>query len=105
MRALMMLTMTASALASAAGAEEITIGMAGAAYAPAMVEAKIGDIIVFDNDDDVAHDVFIPTLGYAADLGRQDPLATTTLNLGRAGMFEVECVLHAGMHARVVVTP
>ena len=105
MRMIPMLALAAMPAGAAAEAEEIRISMAGAAYAPAVVEAKIGDTLVFDNDDDVAHDVFIPTVGFAVDLGRQDPLTQTALSLGRLGMFDVECVLHPGMHARVVVGP
>ena len=105
MRAMGITGLAAAVAATAASAEEITVGMAGMAYAPAVVEAKVGDTIVFENDDDTAHDVFIPTVGFAADLGKQDPLASARLLLGRAGVFDVECVLHAGMHARVIVTP
>ena len=84
-------------------ADEVRLSMAGAEYAPTVIEASVGDILVFVNDDDTAHNVFIPTIGFAADLGKQDVLSEATLLLAKAGMFDVECVLHENMHARVVV--
>lgn len=103
---------TAATLAAAMGlmaatghAEEIRITMAGSGYAPAVIEARVGDVLVFDNDDDVAHNVFIPTVGFATDLGKQDAFTQASMPLGKAGVFDVECVLHDHMHVRVVVRP
>ena len=105
MRAALILAALGSLTASAGHGEEIQISMAGQAYAPAVTEASVGDTIVFINDDDTSHDVFIPTVGFATDLGKQDAFAETRLTLGQPGAFDVECVFHDHMHARVVVTP
>lgn len=92
-------------MAPASQTAEHRIGMAGMAYEPAIVEAKVGDTLIFTNDDSVAHDVFVPTVGFATDLGSQEPGEETTLTLGKAGAFDVECVFHGHMHLRIVVTP
>lgn len=87
-----------SLLASApASATEITVTMAGGAYHPGRISASLGDTIRFVNDDTTNHDVFVPTAGYATDLGKQEPGKETVLTLAKAGMFEVECVFHSNM--------
>lgn len=105
MRSIFALAAIGGLIAVPGYAEDIRVAMAGGAYGPAVIEARIGDILVFVNDDDDIHNVLIPTLGFATDLGKQDPLAETRLPLGRVGLFDVECVVHAGMHARVAVRP
>jgi len=89
--------------ASAVGAAEHTVTMAGASYAPATLVAAQGDTIRFVNDDGIDHDVFVPTAGYALDLGKQEPGQEKTLTLGKVGEFKVECVFHSGMELMVEV--
>lgn len=105
MRAGLILVAAGSMAAAASQAEEHRIGMAGMAYAPAIVEAKVGDVLLFVNDDTEAHNAFVPTVGFATDLGKQDPGSEARLALMKPGVFDVECVIHPGMHARVVATP
>ncbi|WEX86570.1 cupredoxin domain-containing protein [Sinorhizobium garamanticum] len=105
MRAAILLGMAGTVLASASHAGEHRIGMAGMAYAPAMIEAKVGDTLVFVNDDTEAHNVLTATVGFSTDLGKQDPGSETSLTLRKSGAFDLECVIHEEMHARVVVRP
>jgi plastocyanin len=84
-------------------AAEIAVNMAAADYRPATVEARVGDRLVFVNDDAQDHNVFVPTAGHAVDLGKQAPGARAELPLGKAGAFEVECVIHPDMHLAVKV--
>jgi len=93
------------ALASAAQGAEHEIRMAGSQYDPAITEARVGDTLVFVNNDVDAHNVFVPTVAFSTDLGKQDPDKPARLLLTKPGTFEVECVFHPGMTARVVVTP
>lgn len=93
-----------AALATPTAAAEHVVRMAGATYVPAEVTAAVGDTLRFVNDDTTDHNVFVPTLGHAVDLGRSEPADEKTLPLLRAGAFEVECVLHEGMTATVDVT-
>lgn len=88
---------------SGAEAAEITVQMAGADYAPARLEARVGDRLIFVNDDTLDHNVFVPTVGHGVDLGKQTPGSSTELPLGKAGAFDVECVIHPGMHLAVQV--
>lgn len=79
--------------------------MAGAAYTPAAIEAQVGDRLVFVNDDVVDHNVFVPTVGHGVDLGKQTPGNSAEITLGKAGRFEVECVIHPDMRLAVEVVP
>ena len=90
--------------AAPATAGEIALTMAGSEYAPTVVEASVGDVLRFVNDDATDHNVFVPTAGFAFDLGKQEPGSETSYILGKPGVFEVECVLHDFMLARVEVS-
>lgn len=85
-------------------AEEIVVKMAGAQYSPATIVAAVGDTIRFINDDDMDHNVFVATAGYAIDLGKQEPGSEVSYTVGKAGSFEIECVFHDFMLAKVEVT-
>ncbi len=92
-----------AAFGAPAWAAEHVVTMAGMAYAPAEVEARVGDTIRFVNRDTLDHDVFVPTVGFGIDLGKQEPGAETTMVLGKPGSFEVECVFHPDMLTKVIV--
>ena len=84
-------------------AAEHVVTMKGAAYSPETVAAAVGDTVRFVNDDDQNHDVFVPSAGYALDLGKQEPGQETSYVLGKAGTFTVECVFHSNMMTTVEV--
>jgi plastocyanin len=89
----------------AAAGEVSEVTMAGAQFSPPAISARVGDVIRFVNDDASEHNVFVPTIGHAVDLGVQDAGTTTELALSRPGRFDVECVIHAGMLTSVEVAP
>jgi len=91
--------------AGQAGAAEHVVKMAGGAYEPAVLNAKVGDTIRFVNQDADWHNVFVPTAAFALDLGKQEQGAETILNLTKPGTFEVECVQHLPMLLTVEVAP
>jgi plastocyanin len=99
----LVLGLTLAAFPLAAHGAEITVRMKGADYAPATLEARVGDRLVFVNDGAVDHEVFVPTAGHGVDLGKQAPGTTAVLPLGKSGRFEVECVIHPHMHLAVRV--
>src|SRR5688500_8273396 len=107
MRELVLSAVATAAMAhgSPSGAEVYTVTMAGMAYAPAHLTARVGDTIRFVNDDASDHVVFVPTAGHAIDLGAQEPGIEKTLDLMKPGSFEVECVIHDPMLLTVGVEP
>lgn len=96
---------TALALLAAApaGAGEVKVGMVGGQYAPRQVSAKVGDTLVFSNDDFENHMVFTPSFGHGFDLGAQKPGETRKYEAMKEGTFEVECVFHPQMVTKVTV--
>lgn len=104
MRRSLCLAVLLCAVPVVAQAEEITVHMEGSAYTPATIQARVGDRLVFVNDGVVDHNVFVPTAGHGVDLGKQEPGGTAALPLGKAGRFEVECVIHPDMNLTVEVT-
>jgi plastocyanin len=94
-----------SGASGAQAAEEHLVAMRDAAYAPAEIEARAGDSIRFVNRDGVDHEVFVPTVGHAIDLGKQEPGKELVLPLRKPGRLEVECVFHPGMLLTVGVRP
>jgi plastocyanin len=103
----MRLTLAAGAFALVAGtasAGEHKIGMVGQQYAPKQVAAKLGDTLVFNNDDFENHVVFSPSFGHGFDLGAQKPGEMKKLEVKKEGPFEVECVIHPGMMTKVTVS-
>ncbi|MEP7206623.1 MAG: cupredoxin domain-containing protein [Casimicrobiaceae bacterium] len=93
----------AAAAAIPATAAEHTATMKGMNYQPALINAKVGDTVKFVNDDAADHEVFVPTKGFATDLGMQKPGASTELPLTKPGAFEVECVVHPHMLLKINV--
>jgi plastocyanin len=99
--------MSAALMAAAgqAGAAEQVVRIADNAYEPASLQARVGDTMRFVNEDADWHEVFVPTAGFALDLGKQEQGTETTLTLTRPGIFEVECVHHLPMLLTVQVEP
>lgn len=79
------------------------VTMLGSAYSPSVVNARVGDTLLFVNDDTETHAVFVPTRGFGADLGNQRPSENREILLALAGRFTVECVPHADMNLVVNV--
>jgi plastocyanin len=88
---------------AARAGNEIKVGMAGTAYAPKMVQARIGDVINFTNDDFENHWVYVPTHGYLVSRGTQKPGEDFKLMLAKEGSFDVLCALHTSMAMKVAV--
>jgi plastocyanin len=89
--------------AAPAAAAEHVIRMADQQYTPAEISAAKGDSLRFVNDDETAHEVFVPTVSFGLDLGKQEPGEERTTVLGQRGAFEVECVFHPHMLLTVTV--
>ncbi len=78
------------------------VGQKGRLFSPSALTVKSGDVLVFQNDDDVTHHVYSSTKGQEFDLKTVAPGEKTTRAFAKAGRIDVRCGLHAGM--RLVVT-
>lgn len=73
------------------------------AFSKAEITIKIGDQIVFKNDDEVAHNVYSTSPGLAFDLKRQAPGASSTVSFSKEGTAEIQCSIHPKMKLTVHV--
>jgi plastocyanin len=81
----------------------VQAGMTGSIFAPATIEADVGDVIAWTNSDSVPHTATV----------RDDPTCTTE-NLGKgetgaltfsaAGTYEFFCKIHSDMTGTIEVT-
>jgi plastocyanin len=67
------------------------------------ITVKPGEKIVFQNSDDVTHNVFSITPGMEFDLRRQAPGASSTVPFDKEGVAEVRCSIHPKMKLIVTV--
>jgi len=85
------------------------------AYSPNPIEAKVGQTVVWTNDDSAFHTVTSGTVG-AADVGKAfdsglaGPTALTAKGktfehkFDAAGEFDYHCTLHPAMTGKIIVT-
>ncbi len=74
------------------------------AFSQKEISVKVGDQVVFKNDDEVTHNVYSVTPGMAFDLKRQAPGASSTVPFPKEGTAEVLCSIHPKMKLIVHVT-
>jgi plastocyanin len=86
-----------------AGAADLTVTMVGMAYEPMQLSARLGDTVIFVNNDTAQHQPFVPTVGYGVNLGDVKPGQKRAMQLLKAGRFEVECAYHPNMLIRITV--
>ena len=81
----------------------VQAGMSGIAFVPATIQAKVGDVIAWTNNDTVAHTATF----------KDDPTCTTellapgatgALTFSAAGTYALICKIHAIMSATIEVT-
>jgi plastocyanin len=88
-----------------ATAAEIKVTIRDMMFEPAALRARVGDTLVIENTDDTAHQVFVATRGHSIDLGGQKKGEVRRYTVRQAGTFDLECVPHGHMSAKVEVTP
>jgi len=79
------------------------IGMADSQFGPKVVKAKVGDTLLFDNDDYENHWVYVPTFGHQISRAGMKTGDKWEVQLNKPGTFLVNCGLHAKMTATVTV--
>ena len=90
--------------AVAAASTQQTITQKGKVFSMTDVTIKKGDILVFTNDDNVAHNIFSTSPGNEFDLGSQRPGNSTPVTFDRSGNIDVMCAIHPLMKMKVKVT-
>ncbi|MEH6405529.1 MAG: cupredoxin domain-containing protein [Sneathiella sp.] len=105
MRILFSLLVASAVLISAgtANAEELVVSQKKKRFDPALLNAKLGDTVLFDNDDRYAHNLFSETLGFEFNIRKQMPGDKHEMTLDKLGNFVVGCVIHPRMKMTIIV--
>lgn len=91
------------ALLAGSTAAEHVIGQKNKAFAKAEITVKVGEKVVFKNDDDVTHNVFSTTEGFRFNLKTQAPGTSSTQVFDHEGKAEIRCAFHPTMKMTVQV--
>ena len=86
--------------ASGAGAAEFEIAIAKMKFGPAPAELKIGDVIVWRNDDIFRHTATARDKSFDIDL---PPKAEVRMTISKAGMVDYYCRFHPAMVGKLDV--
>ena len=93
-----------SLLAAPLYAADISVDQKGSKFTPDSVTAKVGDKLIFTNEDGMVHNVqVINADGDADDKGLQKPGQNITVTLDKAGTYEIRCSIHPHMKMAVTV--
>lgn len=83
--------------AASAFAEEHVVGQKNRAFTVGTIEAKVGDEVLFQNDDGIFHSIFTLSETQPFDLGAYGPGVSKKVKLVKVGKIEVECAIHPRM--------
>lgn len=100
----MLLTILGGLLAAGpALAADVVVVQQDKLFDRAAVAVKVGDRLVFRNDDNTAHNVHSATNDHRFDLGLQKPGESATLTVDTPGSFSARCAIHPKMKLEVSV--
>ena len=92
--------LTGALFTAPAFAETITVGMGNVAYTPAKISARVGDTIVWINNDIFAHTATARDKSWDVNI---PPKQTGTYSVTKAGSIEYYCRYHPNMVGRIEV--
>ncbi|MBL4788855.1 MAG: hypothetical protein JKY60_07330 [Kordiimonadaceae bacterium] len=93
----------AAPLIGAVARDGITVFQKGKSFSEKAITLKIGQELLFINDDKVAHNVYSMVNGAKVDLGLQRPNQEGIMSFDTAGRYRVRCAIHPRMKMMVTV--
>jgi plastocyanin len=97
------LALAAACAALPAFAGEIQVTQKNKKFSTPAVKAKVGDTLVFRNDDPFFHNIFSLSPLQSFDLGSYPQGEARKVVLQKEGEVEVECAIHPDMKLKVKV--
>ena|SRR5262249_4149996 len=79
------------------------IGQKGKVFSETEVTLKVGETLVYVNDDNIVHNIFSTTAGNEFNLGTQEPGASVPVTFKAPGDVKVICAIHPRMQMTVKV--
>jgi plastocyanin len=92
-----------AAAPAAANAADIEVVQKNKKFSTTAVKAKVGDTLVFRNDDPFFHNIFSLTEGQSFDLGSYPQGESRKVVVKKEGTLEIECAIHPDMKLKVQV--
>ncbi len=89
--------------AGLAGAADLIVSQKKRSFDPKLLNAKLGDTVLFLNDDRYAHNLYSETPGFEFNIRKQMPGDKHSIELDKRGKFEIRCVIHPRMMMTVNV--
>lgn len=86
------------------GAEHV-VAQKDKAFSSRTLSIKVGDKVVFRNDDSFSHNVFSLTDAMPFDLGTYGQGQSKAVTYTKPGKYEIECAIHPDMRLVVTVAP
>ena len=84
-------------------AEEHLITQKNIQFHPVIKVVKPGDIIKFQNNDNVTHNIISLTKDFEFDLGKFKPGMTKSVQFKQKGVVDVQCTIHPEMKMTIFV--
>jgi len=79
------------------------VSQKGKVFSETEVTLKVGETLVYVNDDSIAHNIFSTTTGNEFNLGSQEPGVSAPITFKAAGDVKVICAIHPRMQMTVKV--
>jgi plastocyanin len=95
-----LLLLVATALLAAAAHR---VAQNGRAFSLSQITIARGDTVLFSNDDEFLHQIYVDSPNMSFDSDEQSPGQTIQVNFPRAGTFPVRCHIHPKMLLTVLV--
>jgi plastocyanin len=99
----MALLMTITLLSNTCSAEEYVVTEKDISFHPIIKVVKPGDIIKFQNNDNVTHNIVSFTKDFQFDLGKFKPGMTKSVQFKHKGVVDVQCTIHPEMKMTIFV--
>jgi plastocyanin len=99
---LTVLAFSCGAMLGAAAADR-TISQKGKVFSETEAKVKVGETLIFVNDDNVAHNVISTSAGNEFNLGSQAPGVSSPVTFKAAGEVKIVCAIHPRMQMVVTV--
>ena len=84
-------------------AAEFRVTQGGRQFSPKKLDIKVGDTIVFVNDDKFTHTTYSRTKKHKFNLGSQKPGVDMKYTFSKAGKIKIRCAIHPKMKLAVNV--
>jgi plastocyanin len=98
-----LLALALVALAAPAAAADHVVSQKGKQFEPTALSVKVGDRVLFENDDETTHNVFSRSAGNTFNVGMQQPGSSSPVTFEAPGSVEVRCAIHPGMKLTIEV--